>query len=470
MTTAQRNILYAVLITTFLSAIEITIVSTAMPTIISDLGGFELLSWVYAVYLLTSAASVPIWGKLSDLFGRKKLFQIGVLIFLLASTLCALSQSMLQLIVFRFFQGIGAGAVNTLSFSIIADVFDFEQRAKAQSWVSSIWGIAGIFGPLAGGMIVDLWTWHGIFLLNLPFGIAAMWMIGRSLQETVQPRNVQIDYGGSITFTIGLTALLYALLSFGGGESDANGLSLGMFTGLLLTSAVFLVLFVLIERKHPEPMLPLPMLRQRGVLVPNVSGFISSFILIALNAYFPLWIQKVLHLGATYSGMTLTPMSISWLLGSILCARLVQNRSLVFVSAIGGAFVAAGCLPLVFLQTGMPNSILIGIIFTIGIGFGMISSISAITVQSSVPRSNRGAAGSTVNLSRTLGQTIGIAVFGAIFNQTVANASPAADETAAIAAGIQTVFLAVVLISLLLLVSTFYFPKEAKYKTAEAEE
>lgn len=469
MTSSQRSILLGVLITTFLAAIEVTIVSTAMPVIISDLGGFELLSWVYAVYLLTGAASVPIWGKLSDLFGRKKLFQIGVFLFILASTLCAFAQNMEQLIAFRFFQGIGAGAVNTLSFSIIADVFDFEERAKAQSWVSSIWGIAGIFGPLAGGMIVDVWTWHGIFLLNIPFGIASMWMIGRSLHETVQPRKVRIDYGGSITFTAGLTALLYVLLSFGGEEAGADGLSPGMAAGLLLVSALCLFLFVLIERKHPEPMLPLSMLKERGVIVPNLSGFTFSFILIALNAYFPLWIQKVLHLGATYSGMTLTPMSISWLLGSILCARLLPKRSLVFVSVIGGAFVTAGCLPLMFLHIDMPNGVLVGIIFTIGIGFGLISSISTITVQSSVAKEQRGAAGSTVNLSRTLGQTIGIAVFGAIFNASAANGAPAEGETAAIASGIQAVFAAAVVVSLILLVSTFFFPKEAKYKSAEPD-
>ncbi|MES7204595.1 MFS transporter, partial [Cutibacterium acnes] len=165
---AQRNILLGVLITTFLAAIEVTIVSTAMPTIMKDLGGFELMSWVFAVYLLTSAVSVPIWGKLSDLYGRKKLFYIGVSVFLVGSTLCAFAQTMEQLIAFRFLQGIGAGAANTLSFAIVADAFNYEERARAQGWLSSVWGVAGIFGPLVGGVLVDYLSWQWIFLLNIP--------------------------------------------------------------------------------------------------------------------------------------------------------------------------------------------------------------------------------------------------------------------------------------------------------------
>jgi len=463
MSSAQKNILLGLLITTFLAAIEVTIISTAMPTIINDLGGFELLSWVYAVYLLTSAVSVPIWGKLSDLYGRKRLFLIGIAIFLVSCTLCAFAQTMEQLIVFRFLQGIGAGAANTLSFSIIADNFDFAHRAKAQSWLSAVWGVAGILGPLAGGLLVDYLSWHWVFLVNLPFGLAAMWMIGRNLHETREPRKVIIDYGGTVTFTLGIGALLYALLSIGGGEAGVELPHPAMIPLLLLVAAVFLFLFILIERRHPEPMLPLDMLRQRGVLIPNISGFLYSFVLIALTAYFPLWIQNVLRLGATYSGMTLIPISLSWLVGAILCSRLLAKRSILFVAILGGIFVLLGSLPLAFLQPSTPNWLLIGTVFVIGLGFGIIASVSTLTVQSSVAKANRGAAGSSVNLSRTLGQTIGVAVFGVVLNTSISNAS---DSTAAMASGIQAIFLGTVLISALLFVSAFFFPKEAKYKTA----
>lgn len=198
MNSYQRKITAALLIATFLSAVEATIISTAMPAIVKKLGGIELISWVFAVYLLTSAVATPIFGKLADLFGRKKVFMFGTSLFLLGSMLCGLSQNMAHLIVYRAIQGIGAGAVVPITFTIIGDIFTFGQRAKVQGLFSSIWGIAGIFGPLFGGFFVDYLSWHWIFFINIPFGLISMMIIGKNLNEKMEKRERKIDYGGAL--------------------------------------------------------------------------------------------------------------------------------------------------------------------------------------------------------------------------------------------------------------------------------
>lgn len=265
MNSYQRKITGALLVATFLSAIEGTIISTATPAIVKSLGGLDLISWVFAIYLLTSAVTTPIFGKLADLFGRKKVFIVGTSIFLLGSLLCGFSQNMGQLILFRGLQGIGAGAVIPITFTIIGDIFTYEQRAKVQGLISSIWGIAGLFGPLVGGSLVDYVSWHWIFFINLPFGLISIWIIGKHLEEKIEKQKRNIDYGGAITFTIGTTAILYVLLS---GQFNS------MLTYVLLIVAIlFLAVFVFIQFKHPEPIIPFKLFQYRVILVSNIVAF-----------------------------------------------------------------------------------------------------------------------------------------------------------------------------------------------------
>ncbi len=302
----QRKITSALLIATFLTAIEATIVSTATPAIVKKLGGIDLISWVVALYLLTSAVTTPIFGKLADLFGRKKVFIVGTSIFLVGSLLCGISQNMGQLILFRAIQGIGAGAVIPITFTIIGDIFTFEQRAKVQGLFSALCGIAGLFGPLVGGFLVDYVSWHWIFFLNLPFGLISMWIIGKYLEGNVGNQERKIDYGGAITFTIGTTAILYLLLA-GGSSFQWNSV---MTYVLLIITVIFLVVFIRIQIKHPEPIIPIKLLYYREILIANLVSFLASAILIGLTTYIPLWVQSVLLKGATFSGFVLLPMSI----------------------------------------------------------------------------------------------------------------------------------------------------------------
>lgn len=452
----QRKITTALLIATFLSAIEATIISTAMPAIVKKLGGMELISWVFAVYLLTSAVTTPIFGKLADLFGRKKVFLVGTALFLLGSMLCGLSQNMEQLIWFRAIQGIGAGAVVPITFTIIGDIFSFEQRAKVQGLFSSIWGIAGILGPLIGGFFVDYVSWHWIFFINLPFGLISMWIIAQHLQETIEKRERKIDYGGAATFTIGTTALLYALLS-GGNELAWNSASMYV---LLAVAVVFLALFLLIQTRHPEPMIPIALFHHREVAVSNVISFLASGILIGITAYVPLWIQGVLQKGAIYSGVILMPMSIGWPIGATIGSRLLIRYGPKPISLLGIFLLVIGSFSLTWISMSTPSWIILFIILVIGFGFGLSITIFTIIVQSAVGWNLRGVATSSNTFLRTLGQTLGVAVLGTLLNQHIGPHANAEGQVPPeiLADGLHSVFLIVAGLAVLSLLITFWVP------------
>lgn len=459
MEVTQRKIKTALLISTFLAAIEVTIISTAMPQIVDSLGGFEMVSWVFAIYLLTTAITTPIWGKLADLIGRKKIFLLGVTIFLIGSALCGVSQNMIQLIIFRAIQGIGAGAINPITFTIIADVFNFQQRAKVQGLVSSMWGIAGVFGPLVGGLLTDFLSWRWIFFINLPFGVISVWMIMKYLKETLETRERKIDYGGAITFTIGISALLFALLSFNQGES---GIELSRFSlyGLFAIAFIFLLVFFRIQTKHAEPMMPLNLFKMPDVSISILGGFLTSIILIGLTAYLPLWTQNVLEMGATSSGFTLIPLSIGWPIGAILCGRVIPRYGIKSIAIFGGSLIFIGSLFLTFVTPETSLWILSIIIFIIGMGFGFATTAYTVIIQSSVAMNMRGSAGSLNTLMRTLGQTLGVAVLGAAMNYVMnENANGGTASPLVIGEGLHTVFIISAVVAVVSLLVTIWIPK-----------
>lgn len=465
MDTYQRKITAALLIATFLSAIEVTIVSTAMPAIVQKLGGLQLISWVFAVYLLTSAITTPIFGKLSDLFGRKSVFLTGVSLFLIGSTLCGLSQNMEQLVFFRAIQGLGAGALLPVTFTIIGDIFNFEYRARVQGWFSSIWGIAGIFGPLAGGFFVDYLSWHWIFFVNIPFGIISMIMIAKYLKEKVVKQDRKIDYGGAVTFTLGMTALLYALIS-GGNDIAWNSKVMYLLFGI---SVLFLSLFIRIQFKHPEPMVPLKLFQNRDLIVSNLTGFLTSVILIGLTAYLPLWIQGVLQLGATYSGLTLTPMSIGWPLGAMTSGRFMVRLGARFLSLTGVIVISVGSIALSMIDMSTPHWMLVAIMFVTGLGFGLSITVFTVVVQSAVPWNMRGAATSINTFLRTLGQTLGIAVLGTILNQYLAGHTASGGQVPPdiLAHGLHAVFIILAFIAVVSILVTLWIPKHKPQQESE---
>lgn len=447
--TNKKSVVIALLIATFLTAIEGTIVSTAMPKIVEDLGGSHLYTWVISIYLLATVISTPIFGKLADLYGRKKMFTIGVIIFLIGSMLSGFSQTMQQLVVFRLIQGIGAGALTTIPYTIIGDVFELQARAKIQGMISSVWGIAGIVGPLAGGFIVDAISWHWIFFLNLPFGIVSFILLSVSLHEHVEKKKQIIDYVGILTFTISMTTFLYALTLL----KQEKHMTSGILT-LFIVAIVSVGIFLWVEAKGKEPMLPLSLFKIQSIMVANLTGFLLGFILVAVTFYIPLWVQGVANLNATLSGITVMPMSITWPIGAFLTGKWLRKNNIGRLAVTGISINAVGCLGLVFFQANTTMPLMMIATAILGFGFGLALTVFTVIVQSAVDWRLRGAAIGSNNLMRNLGQAIGIAVSGLWLSDEL--------KGQVLAASLHTVFILLVILAIaaLLIAGTLLLKKE----------
>ncbi|MGA8943562.1 MAG: MDR family MFS transporter [Thermoactinomyces sp.] len=421
----KKRVTLAMLIATFLAAIEVTVVSTAIPRIASELGGIQHISWVFASYLLTSTVTTPVFGKLADLFGRRRIFVWGAVIFLAGSMLSGVAQSMQQLIWFRALQGIGAGSIMPTTFTIIGDIYPYEERAKVQGWFSSVWGLSGLIGPLVGGFLVDYVSWRWIFYLNLPFGLISIVMVLLFLKEEGKIQKTRIDYWGVFTFSIAVTSLLLAL--------STGGVIVPWDTpyliGLMVLGAAGLIIFFGIEAKVSEPMLPLQLFKIPSILVANLVGFLASSILIALNVYLPLWIQGVHGKGATGSGLVLLPMSLGWLIGAIIGGRLMLRTGPRHTALLGMAFILAGSTILGWMDINTPAWILPPVMILNGLGFGFAMTVCTVIVQSSVGWNLRGSATASNTFLRSLGQTVGIAIFGTLFNHSMLKYLPAHPES-----------------------------------------
>ncbi len=416
MDSSKRGLVAALMVAMFLGAVEGTIVTTAMPTIIKDLNGFEIISWTFSLYLLTSAVSTPVYGKLSDLYGRKNILSIGILIFIAGSSLCGLSQNMYQLIAFRAIQGFGAGSIFTITYTIVGDVFEIEQRAKIQGIISTVWGVASLAGPFLGGFLIDSLSWHWIFFINVPFGILSVIMLQKNFAEKFVKSKHKIDFLGIIVLMGAIILLLYGSLA--GGEGSKWLSPLVIF--LVLASLILFVAFYFVERKAKEPIVPFDIFTKSSITV-NAISFLSCVILIGADVYMPLYIQNVLGYGAKISGLAMAPMSLSWLLSSFIISKAILRYGEKFVIIISSAIIIVSTALLLTLQSS--SSITYIIIFSLIMGFGFGGSFTTLTimVQESVGYDKRGAAMASNSLIRTMGQTIGISILGSLFNINIVN-------------------------------------------------
>ncbi len=402
-----------IMLSLFLASMEGTVVATGMPTIVAQMGGLEIYSWVFSIYMLASTTTVPIYGKLSDVYGRKRVYLISMGLFLFGSVLCGLARSMEQLILFRAVQGLGAGGVLPLAFTIVGDLFNLEQRARMQGLFSGVWGVSAVIGPLIGGFLVDQVSWHWVFWINLFPGLLSVsfvWFAWRGM-EHAGPARVAIDYTGAVLLTLATLCLLLGLNELG------NLLGWGFLGGAL----VLFVLFFFAERRAVDPILPLHLFRDRLFNVSILHGIFSGIAVFGGLAYVPLFAQAVLGTSATQAGITLTPMSLSWTLASIFGSRLLLKMGYRTLSLIGMLVLVAGALLMCTIGSGstqIPVMIYTGMM---GIGMGLSIPGFLIAVQSAVRKEELGVATSTLQFSRSIGGTLGVSILGVFLSTRLVN-------------------------------------------------
>jgi len=399
----------AVLLAIFMVAIDAYIVATAMPTIVSDLGGFHLFSWAFAAFLLAQAVTIPIYGRLADLYGRKRVFFAGTSLFLLGSALCGLAWGMLPLVLFRALEGIGAGAIQPIATTIVGDIYTPVERARMQGYVSGMFGVAAVIGPTLGAFVVEHVSWSLVFWVNIPIGIATFIMFGLYLHENREPRRHSIDYLGSALLMLGIGAPMLALVLIG--NSDAVTLAILTIGGLaaLATLAAH-------ERHAAEPMLSLKLWRNRVVAVGCLAGFFNGALMMAVSGFLPTYVQGAMGGDATASGIVLAVSSVAWAFASMAAGRLMIRTSYRLAASIGGLTLIAGSIMLIaltpasgFLWAGTGALLL-------GAGMGFCNTAFIVSVQASVGWAERGMATSSAMFMRIVGQSVGAAVFGAILN------------------------------------------------------
>ena len=401
----------AVFVATFMTAIEGTIVTTAMPTIVGSLHGIEIMNWVFSIYLLTNAMFTPIYGKLADKIGRRSIFIFGTLVFIIGSAMCGFSNTMLTLIISRAIQGIGAGAMMPVALTILADMYSAEKRAKMLGLNSTAWGIASVVGPLTGGVIVDTIGWHWIFFINVPIGLVLIGLVSYYLVEEKQEKdNKKMDIQGSLFL---MTMLLTLLLAFQFlSESGFDLKAVGMFGATILS----IFLFIRAEKRAEDPVISLELFSSRIFIVVNLVAALISGFLMAVEVYIPMWMQGVLGYKAGLGGLVLAPLSILWVYGSSLVGRWMVQHSMktVLLRTLGIALI--GGVSLLVIPMKMPFIVFLVISGITGIGVGGTIVATTVQAQNSVEMDQLGVATSFNTLSKTIGQTVMVSVFGLILN------------------------------------------------------
>ena len=408
-------VLASVMLTTALVALDSTIIATAVPSVVRDLGGFSSFPWLFSVYLLTTAVTVPIYGKLADMVGRRPVMFFGIAVFLIGSTLCGAAWSMLSLIIFRAVQGIGAGAVQPISMTIIGDLYTLEERAKVQGYVAGVWGVASVLGPTLGGVFADYLSWRWIFFVNLPVGLAAAWMLARRFHEKLKKVPHTIDYRGAVLLTAGCTLIILGMLEGGTGWAWASAPSIGIFA----VGAVLIVAFVFVERVAPEPVLPLWVFRRRTLVGGNLTALIVGAVLMGLSSYVPNFAQGVLGASALVAGFVFAALTLGWPVSATLSGRIYLRIGFRDTALIGAALVIAGTLMCALLGEGTTLVMVAAACLVIGLGLGLMGNPTLIAVQQTVGWDQRGVVTGANMFFRSIGSAVGAATFGAIANSTL---------------------------------------------------
>jgi len=442
------------MLSTALIAIDATIIATAVPSIVKDIGGFTEFPWLFSVYLLAQAVSVPIYGKLNDLFGRKPVILWGIGLFLIGSILCGLAWSIVPLIAFRVVQGLGAGAIAPTTITIIGDIYSVRERSKVQGYVASVWGISSVVGPTLGGVFSEWLDWRWIFLVNIPLCLLAGGMIFTKFHERAELRRPVIDYRGAALLTAGLTLVVLGVLE--GGQAWAWD----SLTSLLVLGGglALLVVFGFVERGAPAPILPLWVFRRRLLVTSGQLAVGVGAILLGLSSYVPVYVQEVLGYGPLVAGFALASLTLGWPISASQAGKVYLRVGFRMCALIGTSLVLLGTALLLLLDAGSSVWAVSAFCLLIGLGMGLTAAPTLIAAQSSVGWSERGVVTANNIFLRSLGSAIGVAVFGAIANAIIGTG---AIDPARLTTAVHRIFIGMLLVAIVMVVLASLVPRSA---------
>ncbi|WP_136610610.1 MFS transporter [Sinomonas albida] len=459
-------ILIALMLTTGLVAIDSTIVATAVPSIVHDVGGFSSFPWLFSAYMLAQAVSVPVYAKLSDMVGRKPIVLAGIGLFLLGSILCGVAATMPALIAFRVIQGLGAGAVQPMAITIAGDIYTLAERAKVQGYLASVWAISSVVGPTLGGVFSSLGIWRGIFLINIPLCLLAGWMLVRTFHENIERARHRIDYTGASLLTGSMTLVILGALEGGQAWAWDSPLSVGTFA---LGAALFAA-FLVVERRAAEPVLPLWVVSRRLLLTTTLVSFGVGAIILGLTSYVPTFLEGAQSVSPVLAGLALAALTIGWPISASQSGRLYLRIGFRATAVIGILIAVAGAAVLA-LTAYTPSVVLVAVsCFVVGLGLGLVATPTLIAAQSSVEWNERGVVTGTNLFARSIGSALGVAVFGAVANAIYAEAPNAAGHPQAIVPASAAVFLAVLIGAVLTVVAVVAMPADRRRASSEPEE
>jgi len=453
---SRGPILLAMMLSMAIIAMDSSIISTIVPTLVEDLGGFASYPWLFSIYLLGMAVTVPVYSKLADTFGRKPIMLVGIGIFLVASILAGFAWDMTSLIVFRALQGLGAGAVQPMSMTIVGDIYTIEERAKVQGYLSSVWAAASVIGPLLGALFGWLGFWRGVFFINIPICLAAAWLVWTKYHERLEPKRHRIDVAGAVLVTAGLGLVILGVLQGGNAWAWDSPISISVF----IAGGVLLAAFVLVERRAAEPIIPLRVFRSGIIVVASVLGIAQGATLIGLTAFIPTYLEIGSGVSAFIGGAAVAAVMLGWPAAATFSGRLYLRRGFRFTTIVGTAFVLAGAIGLAVLGP-WPTWWAVAICcLAMGWGFGWSAVPALVSAQSSVPWGERGVVTGTVMFSRSLGQALGAAILGAVSNGVIASLGGDENDPHTIVVASAAVFVGVAIIALVHFGISLAMPRE----------
>ena len=459
-------VLLAVMVATGVVAIDATVLSTAVPSIVSELGGFQLFPWLFSVYLLVQAVTTPLYSKFADMVGRKPIILIGIGIFLVASILCGFAWDMTSLIAFRALQGLGAGAIGPMTITIIGDIYTLKERARVQGYVASVWAVAAVLGPTLGGLFAQFGLWRGIFFINIPLCLVAGWLLWRDFHESFERRRHKIDYAGAALMTVSFTLLILGILEGGHAWAWNSPTSIAIFA----IGTVLLVAFFFVESRAAEPVLPLWVFTRRILSSTSLVGLMVGVVTIGLTAFVPTYLIGALGVTPLVAGLALATLTIGWPIAASLSGRLYLRIGFRATSVIGAVLVVAGTASLALLA-GSPSVLLVAIVsFVIGAGLGFSAVTTLVAAQSSVGWEERGVVTGVQMFSRSIGQAIGAAVLGAIANGVILSMGGDETQPPVIINATQAVFIGAAVVAVVLLIGTLLVPGHARQVERELPE